>query len=56
MKVVSPSVGGPRQVEWNNKTVLTSIFKTSTDRRLQVYALNIEGDGQYDLTVHGGIE
>jgi MOSC domain-containing protein YiiM len=56
MEVVSLSVGGPRTVEWNGGTVLTSIFKTPTDRRLRVSTLNIEGDKQSDLTVHGGVE
>jgi MOSC domain-containing protein YiiM len=56
MKVVSLSVGGPRKVEWNGETVLTSIFKTPVDRRLRVTSLNIEGDKQSDPTVHGGIE
>ena len=56
MKVVALSVGGPRRVEWNGGTVLTSIFKTPTDRRLWVSALNIEGDQQSDLSVHGGYE
>jgi len=56
VKVLSLSVGGPRGVEWDGGTVLTSIFKTPTDRRLRVSALNIEGDQQSDLTVHGGTE
>ena len=56
MRVVSLSVGGPRRIDWNGGTVLTSIFKTPTDRRLRVSALNIEGDQQSDLSVHGGYE
>ncbi|QEL14741.1 MOSC domain-containing protein [Limnoglobus roseus] len=56
MKVISLSVGGPREVEWNGETVLTSIFKTPVDRRLHVTTLNFEGDEQSDMTVHGGIE
>src|SRR3954468_12333431 len=56
MKVVSLSVGLPREVEWHGRTVLTSIFKTPVDRRLRVSTLNVEGDEQSDLTVHGGIE
>jgi MOSC domain-containing protein YiiM len=56
MKVVSLSVGGPREVEWHGRTVLTSIFKTPVDRRLQVSSLNFEGDKQSDLSVHGGVE
>jgi MOSC domain-containing protein YiiM len=54
MKVVSLSVGLPREVEWEGDTVLTSIFKAPVDRRLRVTTLNFEGDQQSDLTVHGG--
>ena len=56
MKVVTLSVGGPREVEWEGDTVLTSIFKEPVDRRLQVTKLNLEGDEQSDLTVHGGVD
>lgn len=54
MRVVSLSVGRPREVEWEGKTVLTSIFKAPVGRRLRVTTLNFEGDEQSDLTVHGG--
>lgn len=56
MKVVSLSVGRPREVEWEGNTVLTSIFKEPVERRLKVSRLNIEGDEQSDLTVHGGLD
>ena len=56
MKVVSLCVGLPREVEWHGRTVLTSIFKTPVDGRLRVTTLNIEGDEQSDLTVHGGVD
>ena len=56
MKVVSLSVGLPREVEWDGQTVLTSIFKEPVDRRLRVTTLNFEGDEQSDLTVHGGVD
>ena len=56
MRVLSLSVGGPREVEWNGERVLTSIFKTPTARRLRVTVLNVEGDEQSDLTVHGGVD
>lgn len=56
MKVVSLSVGRPREVEWDGDKILTSIFKTPVDRRLRVTTLNIEGDEQSDLTVHGGVD
>ena len=56
MKVVSLSVGRPREVEWDGNMVLTSIFKAPVDRRLRVTTLNFEGDEQSDLTVHGGVD
>jgi MOSC domain-containing protein YiiM len=56
MRVVSLSVGLPREVEWQGGTVLTSIFKSPVDRRLRVTTLNFEGDAQSDLTVHGGVD
>ena len=56
MKVVSLSVGLPREVEVEGGSVLTSIFKQPVDRRLRVTTLNFEGDQQSDLTVHGGVD
>src|SRR3954453_6776585 len=56
LKVVSLSVGLPREVEWEGHAVLTSIFKEPVDRRLRVSSLNFEGDEQSDLTVHGGVD
>jgi MOSC domain-containing protein YiiM len=56
LRVVSLSVGLPREVEWDGHTVLTSIFKAPVERRLQVTALDFEGDEQSDLTVHGGVD
>lgn len=56
MKVVSLNVGRPREVPWDGGTVLTSIFKEPAARRLRVASLNVEGDEQSDLTVHGGAE
>src|ERR1700690_1891416 len=56
MQVVSLNVGLPREIEWHGKTVLTSIFKTPVDRRLRVTTLNLDGDQQSDLSVHGGVD
>jgi MOSC domain-containing protein YiiM len=55
MRVVSLNVGLPREMEWHGRTVRTSIFKTPADRRLRVTPLNLEGDQQSDLSVHGGV-
>ena len=54
MKVISVNVGLPREVEWNGKTVPTGIFKAPVQGSVEVHALNLEGDGQADLIVHGG--
>lgn len=54
MKVVSVNVGLPRDVEWNGKTVRTGIFKEPVEGHITMKTLNLEGDGQADLTVHGG--
>jgi MOSC domain-containing protein YiiM len=54
MHVVSVNVGLPREVEWKGGKVLTGIFKSPVDARVPVRRLNVDGDGQADLTVHGG--
>lgn len=56
MKVVAISVGRPRRVEWRDGAVQTSIFKTPVAGRVTVTRLNLEGDQQSDLSVHGGPE
>ena len=56
MKVLSVNVGKPREVEWKGKVVLTSIFKTPVIGRVRVRKLNLDGDQQSDLSVHGGID
>jgi MOSC domain-containing protein YiiM len=54
MQVVSVNVGMPAEVEWQGRKVLTGIFKSPVKGRRPVRRLNIEGDGQADLSVHGG--
>src|SRR4051794_40722356 len=56
MRVVSVNVGLPREVLWRGRTVLTSIFKDPVDGPVAVRALNLDGDRQSDLTVHGGAD
>jgi MOSC domain-containing protein YiiM len=55
MKLISLNIGKPKEFNWNGKTIRTSIFKTPVDDRRKVSFLNIEGDEQSDLAVHGGI-
>ena len=56
MKVLSVNAGLPREVEWRAKVVLTSIFKAPVPGRVRVTRLNILGDRQSDLSVHGGAD
>lgn len=55
MKLLSVNVGLPREVKWDGRIIRTSIFKTPVAGRVQVRNINIDGDQQSDLTVHGGI-
>lgn len=54
MKVVSVNVGLPREVDWNGGRVATGIFKEPVTGSVPVRTLNLDGDRQADLTVHGG--
>lgn len=54
MRVLSVNVGMPREIVAGGKTVRTGIFKTPVSGRIEARKLNLEGDGQADLTVHGG--
>jgi MOSC domain-containing protein YiiM len=54
MKIVSLNVGLPREVIWHGQSVTTGIFKSPTSERIRLRMLNLDGDRQADLTVHGG--
>src|SRR5256885_17270554 len=54
MRIVSVNVGLPRQVTWRGRAITTGIFKEPVAGRVAVRALNLDGDRQADLTVHGG--
>jgi MOSC domain-containing protein YiiM len=56
MKLISVNVGLPRDIEWRGTKVRTSIWKTAAEGRVRVNRLNLEGDAQSDLSVHGGPE
>jgi len=56
MKLISVSVGRPRQVTWRGKSVTTSIWKSPVEGEVRVTTLNLQGDEQSDLSVHGGAD
>src|ERR1700730_1424978 len=54
MKLISVNVGLPREVAVNGGTVSTGIFKHAVSGAIRVERLNLVGDRQADLSVHGG--
>lgn len=54
MKLVSLNVGLPREVPWHNTMVTTGIFKQPVSGPVALRKLNLDGDRQADLRVHGG--
>ena len=56
MHIISVNVGLPREVNWKGKRVSTGIFKKPVAARVVARRLNLDGDRQADLTVHGGEE
>jgi MOSC domain-containing protein YiiM len=54
MKLLSVNVGLPREIFHEGRIIRSGIYKTPVEGPVRVNALNIEGDQQADLTVHGG--
>ena len=54
MKIISLNVGRPQLVMRNDEPVSTGIFKDPVAGRVMLRTLNLDGDRQADLTVHGG--
>jgi MOSC domain-containing protein YiiM len=54
MHIVSVNVGLPRSLEWRGRTVSTGIFKQPVEGPVAIRRLNLDGDRQADLSVHGG--
>lgn len=55
MRLVSVNIGHPREVIYKGKTVTTGIFKEPVEGRITLRRLNLDGDRQADLSVHGGL-
>jgi MOSC domain-containing protein YiiM len=54
MKLISVNTGLPREVTWHGRSVTTGIFKQPVYGRVALRKLNLDGDRQADLSVHGG--
>lgn len=55
MELLNVYVGRPRPVTYNGKLIQTGIFKELLKGEVRVTKLNLEGDQQADLKVHGGM-
>ena len=55
-RIVSLNVGLPRKVIFNGQVVTTGIFKEPIEGHVMLRRLNLDGDKQADLTVHGGVD
>ena len=53
-RLLSVNVGLPRDIEWKGRTVHTGIWKNPVRGPCRVRRLNLDGDGQGDLSGHGG--
>ncbi len=56
MNLISVNAGLPREVRFRGQPILTSIWKSPVAGRVHVSPLNLEGDQQSDLAVHGGVD
>lgn len=54
MKILSIQVGLPKTIQHHGRAVTTGIFKLPVHGPVLLKTLNLEGDGQADLRVHGG--
>jgi MOSC domain-containing protein YiiM len=53
-KIISLNVGRPRLAVYKGQTINTGIFKQPVEGPVRLCTLNLEGDRQADLSVHGG--
>jgi len=55
MKILSVNVGRPHPISWEGRVALSGIYKNPVDGPVKVRTLNLDGDQQADLSVHGGV-
>ena len=55
MKLLSVNVSKPKEVSYNGERIKTGIFKEPVSGRTMMRRLNLDGDGQGDPSVHGGV-
>ncbi len=55
MKLLSLNLSLPKTIQHDGELVRTGIFKTPITHRVRLHTLGLDGDGQADLSVHGGV-
>ena len=53
-KILSVNISLPKEIDFEGQKVRTGIFKEPVEGRVMLRTLNLDGDKQADLTVHGG--
>ncbi|MBI3575949.1 MAG: MOSC domain-containing protein [Gammaproteobacteria bacterium] len=56
MTLISINVGLPREITHRGQAITTGIFKAPVAGTVRLGRLNLAGDGQADLRVHGGAD
>ena len=56
MQLLSVNVGRPRTIAWNGRAITTAIFKQPVAGPVVLAGVNLAGDQQADLSVHGGLD
>lgn len=54
MRLISLNVGLPQETTWHGRSVTTAIYKQPVEGRVALRKVDLDGDRQADLTVHGG--
>jgi MOSC domain-containing protein YiiM len=53
-RILSVNVSLPKVIDFEGQRITTGIFKEPVEGRVNLRTLNLDGDRQADLTVHGG--
>jgi MOSC domain-containing protein YiiM len=54
VRILSVNVSLPKVIDFEGQRITTGIFKEPVEGRVNLRTLNLDGDRQADLTVHGG--
>ena len=53
-RILSVNISLPREIDYGGQKISTGIFKEPVEGRITLRTLNLDGDRQADLSVHGG--